>query len=164
MEGLDGDDFMEKILERYEHYTYAEKTLKSPDLESQASNGRTTGFLESQRTPTVRASAGNFSKACQSQVMFDSIAELQRKERALREQNKNLEQELTEKKQRAHREQDRTSPVSSPPLIAEPQPTLIMGCHQGRGGGDGPGQAAAQTQVRISGSLLPPWMLHHLSG
>lgn len=28
---------MEKILERYENYTYAEKALKSPDLESPVS-------------------------------------------------------------------------------------------------------------------------------
>ncbi|XP_042428838.1 truncated transcription factor CAULIFLOWER A-like [Zingiber officinale] len=183
------DSSMEKILERYEHYTYAEKTLKSPDLESQTNwcqeysklKAKVESLSKSQRhLMGEQLDSLNLKELQQlehqleislkhvrsrkSQVMFDSIAELQRKERALREQNKNLEQELTEKKQRAHREQDRTSPVSSPPLIAEPQPTLIMGCQQGRGGGDGPGQAAAQTQVRISGSLLPPWMLHHLSG
>ncbi|THU45118.1 hypothetical protein C4D60_Mb02t14490 [Musa balbisiana] len=119
----------------------------------------------------------------QNQVMFDSIAELQKKEKALQAANKTLEQEfcyselgflaidlsqLMEKQkikaitQQSHWEQAQTSSSSSPPLIAEPQPTLNIGCYQGMA--LAVREEAARLPVRISNSLLPPWMLRHLNG
>ncbi|XP_074592622.1 protein VERNALIZATION 1-like [Curcuma longa] len=185
------DARMEKILERYEHYTYAEKALKSPDLESpgnwcqeyvklkakveilttsqrqlmgeqlESLNQKEVQQLENQLEISLK-----HIRSRKNQVMSESIAELQRKERALREQHKKLEKELKEKeeKEKVVTQQAQASSASSPPAIVEPQPTLNIGCYQGAGGNHGPGEDSPETQLRISGSLLPPWMLSHVNG
>ncbi|KAJ8501176.1 hypothetical protein OPV22_011728 [Ensete ventricosum] len=118
---------MEKILERYERYSDAEKTIACSDPGPQ--------------------------------------------EKSLREQNKILEMELMGKQKlmapshEAPREQQNQLPSSSssPPSfpiagsIAESNPILSIGTFRGRGLVDC--DAAAQTQVRNTSSLLLPWML-----
>nr|ABS83560.1 APETALA1-like protein [Alpinia oblongifolia] len=142
------DSRIEKILERYEHYTYAEKAPKSPDLESQTNWSQEYGKLkakveilskrerhlmgeqleslnlkELQQLEHQLEISLKHVRSRKSQVMFDTVAELQRKERGLREQNKRLEQEL-KGKQKVNSIMQRDKTVPSPPLIAEPQPTL----------------------------------------
>ncbi|KAG6476033.1 hypothetical protein ZIOFF_065268 [Zingiber officinale] len=104
-----------------------------------------------------------------NQVVFDSITELQRKEKALQEQNKSLEKQILEKQkakaltQQAHWEQAQTSSSSPPFLLADANHTLNIGCYQGRAtiGGE---EEAVEVQAQIYGSILPPWMLNHLNG
>ncbi|KAG6504876.1 truncated transcription factor CAULIFLOWER A-like [Zingiber officinale] len=183
------DARMEMILERYEHYTYAEKDLKPPDLESPANWCQEYGKLKAKieiLTKSQRQLMGeqleslNLKEVQQlehqleislkhirsrkNQVMSESIAELQRKEKALREQHKQLEKELKEKqKVKVVTQQAQASSASSVPTIVELQPILNIGCYQGTGGGHGASDDAEETQVRISGSFLPPWMLSHLN-
>ncbi|WOL10440.1 truncated transcription factor CAULIFLOWER A-like [Canna indica] len=190
------DSSMEKILERYEHYSYAEKAIMSSDFESQGNWCHEYGKLKAKievLSKSQRHLMGEqldslnlkelqqlehqleislkHIRSRKSQVMFDNIAELQRKEKALREQNKNLERELMEKQkanaltQQAHCwEQAQTSTSSPPPLIGEHHPTLNIGSYQRRASAAGHDEEAAQAQVRISNSLLPPWMLRPLNG
>ena len=198
---------MEKILERYEHYSYAEKAIMSSDFESQGNWCHEYGKLkakvevlsksqrhlmgeqldslnlkELQQLEHQLEISMKHIRSRKSQVMFDSIAELQRKEKALREQNKNLERELMEKQkakvltqqpqqqpqpqpQRQPHcwQQAQTSTSSPPPLLAEPHPTLNIGSYQRRAAPAGHDEEIAQAQARISNSLLPPWMLRHLN-
>ncbi|XP_042465875.1 MADS-box transcription factor 14-like [Zingiber officinale] len=104
-----------------------------------------------------------------NQVVFDSITELQRKEKALQEQNKSLEKQILEKQkakaltQQPHWEQAQTSSSSPPFLLADADHTLNIGCYQGRATIGGEAEAA-EVQARINGSILPPWMLNHLNG
>ncbi|CAL9080354.1 unnamed protein product [Musa textilis] len=187
------DSSMEKILERYEHYSYAEKALLSSDQDYQGNWCQEYGKLKAKVEALSKSQrhlmgeqleALNLKELQQlehqleislkhirsrkNQVMFDSIAELQKKEKALQAANKTLEQELMEKQkikaitQQAHWEQAQTSSSSPPSLIAEPQPTLNIGCYQGSAAAVR--AEAARLPVRISNSLLPPWMLHHLNG
>ncbi|CAL9757681.1 unnamed protein product [Musa acuminata subsp. burmannicoides] len=188
------DSSMEKILERYEQYSYAEKAIASSDLESQGNWCHEYGKLkakvealsksqrhlmgeqldslnvkELQQLENQLETSLRHIRSRKSQVMFDSIAELQTKEKALREQNKNLEKQITEKQkakvliQQAQWEHPQT--ISSPPpafLMAEPHSTLNIRSYQGRATMEG--EEAAEPQVRIGNSLLPPWMLTHLNG
>ncbi|URD93802.1 hypothetical protein MUK42_32620 [Musa troglodytarum] len=115
---------MEKILERYERYCYAEKAIACSD------------------------------PGPQTQIMLDSVAELQRK---LMEKQK-----LMAPSHQAQRQQQNQLPSSSssPPsfpisgLMAESNPLPSIGTFRGRGSVDG--DAAAQTQVRNTSNLLPP--------
>ncbi|URD94701.1 MADS-box transcription factor [Musa troglodytarum] len=213
------DSSMEKILERYEQYSYAEKAITSSDLESQmqitntespaTSNLLSSNILadtiqgnwcheygklkakvealsksqrhlmgeqldslnvkELQQLENQLETSLRHIRSRKSQVMFDSIAELQTKEKALREQNNNLEKQITEKQkarvvtQQAHWEHAQT--ISSPPpafLMAEPHSTLNIRSYRGRATVEG--EEAPEPQVRIGNSLLPPWMLTHLNG
>ncbi|CAD5193987.1 truncated transcription factor CAULIFLOWER A-like [Musa acuminata AAA Group] len=187
------DSSMEKILERYEYYSYAEKALMSSDQDYQGNWCQEYGKLKAKVEALSKSQrhlmgeqleALNLKELQQlehqleislkhirsrkNQVMFDSIAELQKKEKALQAANKTLEQELMEKQkikaitQQAHWEQAQTSSSSPPPLIAEPQPTLNIGCYQGMA--LAVREEASRLPVRISNSLLPPWMLRHLNG
>ncbi|URD86291.1 MADS-box transcription factor [Musa troglodytarum] len=173
------DSSMEKILERYEHYSYAEKALLSSDQDYQGNWCQEYGKLKAK----VEALSKSQRHLMGEQLEALNLKELQqlehqleislkhirsRKEKALQAANKTLEQELMEKQkikaitQQAHWEQAQTSSSSPPHLIAEPQPTLNIGCYQGSAAAVR--EEAARLPVRISNSLLPPWMLHHLNG
>ncbi|KAJ8465183.1 hypothetical protein OPV22_027735 [Ensete ventricosum] len=187
------DSSMEKILERYEHYSYAEKALMSSDQDYQGNWCQEYGKLKAKVEALSKSQrhlmgeqleALNLKELQQlehqleislkhirsrkNQVMFDAIAELQKKEKALQAANKNLEKELMEKQkikaitQQALWEQAHTSSSSPAPSLAEPQPIPNIGCYQGRVAAVR--EEAARLPVRISHSLLPPWMLRHLNG
>ncbi|URD93850.1 hypothetical protein MUK42_00356 [Musa troglodytarum] len=183
---------MEKILERYERYCYAEKAIACSDPGPQDNWYREYAKLKakvevlhrSQRhlmgeqldSLTVKElqqlehqleTSMKQIRSRKTQIMLDSVAELQRKENSLREQNKILE-ELMEKQKlmapshQAQRQQQNQLPSSSssPPsfpisgLMAESNPLPSIGTFRGRGSVDG--DAAAQTQVRNTSNLLPP--------
>ncbi|KAG6508320.1 hypothetical protein ZIOFF_033694 [Zingiber officinale] len=155
------DARMEMILERYEHYTYAEKELKPPDLESPVSR---LGF--GMQLMGEQLESLNLKEVQQLEHQLEiSLKHIRsRKEKALREQHKQLEKELKEKqKVKVVTQQAQASYASSVPTMVELQPILNIGCYQGTGGGHGASDDAEETQVRISGSFLPPWMLSHLN-
>ncbi|CAL9103931.1 unnamed protein product [Musa textilis] len=186
---------MEKILERYEQYSYADKALVSSDLESQGNwcqqysklkakvevlsksqrylMGEQLDSLNLKELQQLENQLENSLKLIRSrknQVLSDSIAELQRKEKTLQEENKNLEKQIMEKQkakvltQNARWEQAaQTKSLSPLLLITDPPPPPNIGCFQGRAT-VGAEEAAAPPQVRITNSLLPPWMLSHLNG
>ncbi|CAD5187049.1 unnamed protein product [Musa acuminata subsp. malaccensis] len=216
------DASMEKILERYEQYSYAEKALVSSDLESQGNwcqeysklkakvevlsksqrylMGEQLDSLNLKELQQLENQLENSLKLIRSrknQVLSDSIAELERKEKTLQEENKNLEKQVSvlsvaqvnssplhcnhlyrdpkqimEKQkakvltQNARWEQAQTKSLSPLLLItdAPPLPPPNIGCYQGRAAVGAEEAAAQQPQVRISNSLLPPWMLSHLNG
>ncbi|WOL02564.1 FRUITFULL-like MADS-box [Canna indica] len=156
---------MDRILERYESYCYAEKALVRSEPEPDQGNWhyeysklkakievlhRSHRHLMGEQLESLTVKElqqlehqieGSLKhiRLRKTQVMFDSIAELQRKEKMLQEQNKILEKEqLMEKQkarsslpQQAHWEQQQNqlqTSSSSPPsfLIAE-HPALSIG-------------------------------------
>ncbi|NP_001290521.1 MADS-box transcription factor 14 [Elaeis guineensis] len=191
------DSCMERILERYERYTYAEKALISSGPELQGNWCHEFGKLkakvealqksqrhlmgeqleplnlkELQQLEQQLESSLKHIRTRKCQLMFESISELQKKEKSLQEQNKMLEKELMEKQkvkalnQQAPWEQQGPPQTSSSSptsfLIGDSLPTLNIGTYQCSGNEHG--EEAAQPQVRIGNSLLPPWMLSHLNG
>ncbi|XP_018682525.2 truncated transcription factor CAULIFLOWER A-like [Musa acuminata AAA Group] len=183
------DSSMEKILGRYENYWYAEKAFISSDLDSQGNWCQEYRKLKAKLEALSRSQRHLMGEQLESlnirelqqlehkleislkhvrsrknQVMFDSIAELQSKEKALQEQNKNLEKQIVEKQkakvvnQQAHWDHAQRSSASPPSLMAEADPTFNIGPYQGMAAVYG------QHQVRTSNGLLPPWMFRPLNG
>ncbi|WOL07759.1 APETALA1-like protein [Canna indica] len=188
------DSSMEKILERYEQYCYTEKALISSDLESQGNWCQEYGKLKAKVEALSKSQRHLMGEQLDSlnlkelqqlenqldislkhirsrknQIMFESIAELQRKEKALQEQNRSLEKQVMEKQkakamsqQAAHWQQVQTNSSSPSFLIAEPHHTLNIGCYQQRATVEA--EEAVEAQVRMNNSMLPPWMLSHING
>nr|AET25527.1 APETALA1-like MADS-box protein [Narcissus tazetta subsp. chinensis] len=188
------DSNMEKILERYERYSYAERALTLTDLQSQGNwvvefnklKAKTENLQKSQRhlmgeqldslnlkqigqlEQQLESSLKNV-RSRQSQLMLNSIAELQKKEKALRDRNKVLEEEcITKAKARAPptqqeaqwEQQTSSSSPSSLLLTQDHPPSLNIGNYQARGSENNDAEAAQQSVVApIGSSLLPPWML-----
>ncbi|KAK3146045.1 hypothetical protein QOZ80_3BG0260780 [Eleusine coracana subsp. coracana] len=186
------DSCMDKILERYERYSYAEKVLISAESETQGNwcheyrklkakvetiqkcqkhlmgeELETLNLKELQQLEQQLESSLKHIRSRKSQLMHESISELQRKERSLQEENKVLQKELAEK-QKAHKQQGQwdhgqqpqTSSSSSSFMMQEAPPTVNISNYTASAGVRVDG-AADQPQVRIG---LPPWMLSHLSG
>ncbi|XP_072956218.1 MADS-box transcription factor 14-like [Typha angustifolia] len=181
---------MEKILERYERYSYAEKALVSTDPESQGSwcheysklKAKVEAIQKSQRhlmgeqleslnqkelqqLEQQLESSLKHIRSRKGQLMHDSISELQRKEKSLQEQNNALEKELVERQkvltQQAHWE--RAQPISSsqPSFFLSTDSLPSLNIGNYQGAGAEEVEAVAQHQVPMG---LPPWMLHHLNG
>jgi len=101
-----------------------------------------------------------------SQLMMESISELQRKEKSLQEENKILQKEPAEK-QKAQRQQaqwdqnqQQTSSSSSSFMMREAPPATNISYPVPVAAGGRVEGAAAQPQARIG---LPAWMLSHIS-
>ncbi|XP_073105321.1 MADS-box transcription factor 14 isoform X3 [Elaeis guineensis] len=171
---------MEKILERYRQYSNAEKALAQGDPWPQGSWLHEFGELKSkvealqkcqrhlmgeqldslalkelQQLEQRLESALRHIRSRKNQLLFDSIAELRRKEKSLQEQNCILEKRIVESSARAQNEhphcerqsQPRTSSSSPLPfLVTDSFPTLHVRSNQARG------------------TSLPAWMLRHVSG
>nr|AIU99979.1 A-type MADS-box protein FUL1 [Anthurium andraeanum] len=116
------DSRMERILERYERYSYAERALVATDAESQESwcleysklKAKVDSLLKSQRNflgedlenlnlkdlqhlETQLEGGLKQIRTRKNHLLFDSISELQRKGKILQEQNNMLEKMVTEK-------------------------------------------------------------------
>ncbi|XP_038893559.1 truncated transcription factor CAULIFLOWER A [Benincasa hispida] len=186
------DSCMEKILERYERYSYAERRLVANDNQS---NGNWTlehaklkarievlqknhrhfmgedldslSLKELQNIEQQLDSALKHIRARKNQLMHESISELQKKDKALQEQNNMLAKKIKEKEkaqaQNPQIEQQQNSHVieSSPLLLPQPFQSLNMSClYPTHDTGD---DDSAANHDR-SGVLLPPWMLRHHLG
>ncbi|KAJ6823719.1 truncated transcription factor CAULIFLOWER A-like [Iris pallida] len=192
------DASMEKILERYERYSYAERAITMTDLESQGNwahefgklkarieslqksqrhlmgeNLDTLDFKELGQLEHQLESSLKHVRSRKNQLMQESIARLQDKERELRNQNKALEKELMEmSKAKAVTEQARLevqgqhlTSSSSPStfLIPHTLPALNIGTNYKARSSEEDEEEAAQPHVLTSGSMLPPWMIRHLN-
>nr|AOT28198.1 MADs14 protein [Phyllostachys edulis] len=213
--GVDPDR-MDKILERYERYSYAEKVLISAESETQVKfvSGQHDIVLTSAAIASILRFHGNWCheyrklkakvetiQKCQkhlmgedleslnlkelqqleqqlenslkhirsrkSQLMLESISELQKKEKSLQEENKVLQKELVEKQKVIRKQQvqwdqthPQTSSSSSSFMMREALPTANISNYPAAAG-ERAEDAAVQPQVRMG---LPPWMVSHING
>nr|ABG49518.1 FUL-like protein 1 [Euptelea pleiosperma] len=178
------DSGMDMILDRYERYSSAERELVAHDPESQGSwsleyaklkaklevlqrnqrhfMGENVDSLSSKELQNLEQqldSALKHIRTRKNHLMYESIAELQRKEKTLQEQNNQLEKKLKEKEltQQAHWEHQSSTSF----LLSQTLPTLnIGGTYQVRGSGSE--EEVAQPHARTN-TLMPPWMLRHVN-
>ncbi|RLM84469.1 MADS-box transcription factor 15 [Panicum miliaceum] len=117
---------MDKILERYERYSYAEKALISAESESEGNwcheyrklkakietiqkchkhlmgeDLESLNLKELQQLEQQLESSLKHIRSRKSHLMVESISELQKKERSLQEENKALQKELAERQKAA---------------------------------------------------------------
>ncbi|KAM3366601.1 hypothetical protein ACQJBY_015786 [Aegilops geniculata] len=120
------DSSMDKILERYERYSYAEKALISAESESEGNwcheyrklkakietiqkchkhlmgeDLDSLNLKELQQLEQQLESSLKHIRSRKSHLMMESISELQKKERSLQEENKALQKELVERQKAA---------------------------------------------------------------
>ncbi|KAB1211425.1 hypothetical protein CJ030_MR6G021385 [Morella rubra] len=190
------NDSMERSLERYERYSYAERQLVATDSESQGSwtlefpkllartevlQRNIRHFLGDDLDPLSLRELQNLEQQLdiglkrirtrKNQLMHESIMELQKKEKALQEQNNLLAKKLKENEKTVGEHSSREQPsivqnkstfMLSPPQQPPPStlalPSLSIG---------GPFQSTAVNEdggarTRPGGTgLMPPWMLRH---
>ncbi|KAJ9140579.1 hypothetical protein P3X46_031211 [Hevea brasiliensis] len=174
------DSSMERILERYERYSYAERQLVATDTETNGSwtleyaklkarlevlqrnqrhfMGRdldTLSLKELQSLEQQIDSALKHIRSRKNQLMYESIAELQKKDKALQEQNNQLAKKVKEKEkemaQQTQMEQQNHG-VDSSTVTAQ---SLNI---RGNRGED------ETTPIQHRGNaVLPAWMLPHLN-
>ncbi|KAK3126177.1 hypothetical protein QOZ80_7AG0552730 [Eleusine coracana subsp. coracana] len=124
------DSRMDKILERYERYSYAEKALISAESESEGNwcheyrklkakietiqkchkhlmgeDLESLNLKELQQLEQQLESSLKHIRSRKSHLMVESISELQKKERSLQEENKALQKELVERQKMARQQQ-----------------------------------------------------------
>uniref|UniRef100_A0A0D9VZ43 MADS-box protein n=1 Tax=Leersia perrieri TaxID=77586 RepID=A0A0D9VZ43_9ORYZ len=186
------DSCMDKILERYERYSYAEKVLISAESETQGNwcheyrklkakvetiqkcqkhlmgeDLESLNLKELQQLEQQLENSLKHIRSRKSQLMLESINELQRKEKSLQEENKVLQKELVEKQKVQKQQvqwdqtQPQTSSSSSSFMMREALPTTNISNYTAAAGERAEDVAGQAQQVRIG---LPPWMLNHING
>ncbi|XWS47912.1 hypothetical protein CRYUN_Cryun13aG0026800 [Craigia yunnanensis] len=191
------DSSMERILERYERYSYAGRQLTANEIEQNGSwtleqaklkarmevlqrNERhymgedleNLSLREIQNLEQQLDSALKQIRSRKNQLMFESISELQKKDKALQEQNNMLAKKVREKEkavvQQTQWEQQNNCQDSSSMFLPQPMQslnirlvnTLFSGTYEARSSGrEDEGNPA---QHRAANALLPPWMIRHL--
>ncbi|KAH1150630.1 hypothetical protein AAZX31_16G084000 [Glycine max] len=147
------DSCMEKILERYERYAYAERQLVANDSESQGNwtieytrlkakidllqrnhrhyMGEDLGSMSLKELQSLEQQLDTALKQIRTrrnQLMYESISELQKKEKVIQEQNNMLAKKIKEKEKVAAQQAQWEHPnhgVNASFLL--PQPLLNMG-------------------------------------
>lgn len=181
------DSCMPRILERYERYSYAERELTLCGPESEGNWCQEYGKLKA-KVEAIQRNLRHFMgeeldalslrelqhleqqldaalkhvRARKNQLMFESIADLQRKEKSLQEQNTVLEKKLQEKEKaialQAHWEQPQTT---SSLMLSSPLPPLNSGTYRHTSSG-GAEEEVSRRPARTN-SLVPQWMLGHIN-
>ncbi|KAL3512998.1 hypothetical protein ACH5RR_025715 [Cinchona calisaya] len=184
------DSCMERILERYERYSYAERQLGAPELESQGSWNLQHAKLKA-RIEVLQRNQKHYMgedlddlslrelqnlehqldvalkhiRSRKNQLMFESIAELQKKDKALQEQNnmlaKNVKEKEKEQAQQPQWEQPNLhDPNSSPFVMSQLLNPLNVSetYHQG-----GDNEAEGTRRHHQSNAIMPPWMVRHMN-
>ncbi|KAG5624118.1 hypothetical protein H5410_009336 [Solanum commersonii] len=183
------DSSMESILERYERYPYAERQMNAHDSDPKENwnveypklmsriellqrnirhyMGQDLDPLSLRELQSIEQQIDTSLKRIRSrknQLMHESISELQKKERALQEQNNLITKKL--------KENEKTQPNSStfhvPPSHSHHLPNLTIGGTFGGMNRDGSGQVhqypgSNNNNNNSNSSLIPPWMLRHVS-
>lgn len=183
------DSSMESILERYERYSYAERQMNANDSDPKENwsveypklmsriellqrnirhyMGQDLDPLSLRELQSIEQQIDTSLKRIRSrknQLMHESISELQKKERALQEQNNLITKKL--------KENEKTQPNSStfhvPPSHSHHLPNLTIGGTFGGMNRDGSGQVhqypgSNNNNNNSNSSLIPPWMLRHVS-
>jgi MADS-box transcription factor len=192
------DSCMERILERYERYSYAERQLVATDLESQGSwtlehaklkvrlevlqkNQRhfmgedldTLSLKELQNLEHQLETALKHIRSKKNQLMFESISELQKKDKALQEQNnllaKKIKQKEKEEKEREEKEQaqqaqleQENTDLNSTSVLSHPLHSLnICGTYQAT---TGIGEIDETPLENQNNTAIPAWMVRHING
>ncbi|XP_048137780.1 truncated transcription factor CAULIFLOWER A isoform X1 [Rhodamnia argentea] len=184
------DSCMERILERYERYSYAERQILTNDTET---NGNWTlehaklkarmEILQKNRKNLMGEELDSLSlkelqnlehqldtalkhiRSRKNQIMYESISELQRKDKALQDQNNMLAKKVKEKEkvlaqQTEWESQQDNALTSSSVIISQSlQPLNIRVPYNASGVEEG---AALGPPQHRNATLLPPWMLGHL--
>ncbi|XP_062190446.1 MADS-box transcription factor 18-like isoform X2 [Phragmites australis] len=179
---------MEDILERYQRYSYEERAVLDPNIEDQENWGDEYRRLKSKLDALQKSqrqllgeqldslnmkelqklehqldSSLNHIRSRKNQLMFDSISELQKKEKSLKDQNGVLQKlmEAEKEKNNTHlwEQQSRattTSPSPAPATVPDFMITLNIG---GAGGESEPEPSPAH----VNSGKLPQWMLRTVS-
>lgn len=181
---------MERILERYERYSYAESQVLTNNAET---NGNWTlehaklkarmeilqknqknlmgeeldslSLKELQNLEHQLDTALKHIRSRKNQLMYESISELQRKDKALQEQNNMLAKKVKEKEKALAQQTQWDNPqddglTSSSVILSQSlQPVNIGGPYHPSGIEEG---AALGTPQHRNATLLPSWMLSHL--
>ncbi|KAK2408056.1 transcription factor CAULIFLOWER A [Trifolium repens] len=152
------DSCMEKILERYERYSYAERQLVANDSESQGNwtieytrlkakidllqrnyrhyMGEDLGSMSLKELQSLEQqldTALKLIRTRRNQLMYESISELQKKEKVIQEQNTMLAKKIKEKEkiaaqqQQAQWENPNHHGVNPNYLLQQQHPSLNMG-------------------------------------
>lgn len=167
---------MEKILERYERYSYAEKQLNSNDPEPNGSLSLEHAKLKA-RMEVLQKNQKHVMGEDLDSLKLKDLQNLEhqldvalkhvrlRKDKALEEQNNLLTKQIKEKERKlaqlAQEEPQNYSLATSSILLAQPIQSLDIGMsYPARS--DGVDEATQQRQNRENG-LLPPWMLSDLN-
>nr|QBB78494.1 MADS box transcription factor APETALA1-like [Melaleuca quinquenervia] len=184
------DSCMEKILERYERYSYAERRIFTNDAETNGDwtlehaklKARLEILQKNQKnlmgeeldSLTLKGlqnlehqldTALRHIRSRKNQVMHESISELQKKDKALQEQNNMLAKKVKEKEkaltQQTQWENQQVNALTSSSVILSQslQPLNIGGPYHASGAEEG---AALGPPQHRSATLLPSWMLRHL--
>ncbi|KAF7060966.1 hypothetical protein CFC21_067701 [Triticum aestivum] len=182
---------MDKILERYERYSYAEKVLVSSESEIQGNwcheyrklkakvetiqkcqkhlmgeDLESLNLKELQQLEQQLESSLKHIRSRKNQLMHESISELQKKERSLQEENKVLQKELVEKQKAHAAQQDQTQPQTSSSsssfMLRDAPPAANTSIHPAATG-ERAEDAAVQPQAPPR-TGLPPWMVSHING
>nr|ASY97766.1 FUL-like protein [Cercidiphyllum japonicum] len=192
---------MERILERYERYSYTERQLVATDSDQpqgswslecpklvtrievlQRNLRHYTGedldplsLRELQNLEQQLDTALKRIRTRKNQLMHEPISELQKKEKALQEENNLLAKRIKENEKMTLTEQTHWQqqiqgqnsstfmppPPPPPPPQPLPLPSLTIGGNF-QAGGAITEEAVAQTR-RINNTLLLPWMLRHVN-
>ncbi|CAH8362061.1 unnamed protein product [Eruca vesicaria subsp. sativa] len=173
---------MEKILERYDRYLYADKQLVGRDI-SQSENWVLEHAKLKARVEVLEKNKRNFMgedleslslkelqslehqldtaiksiRSRKNQAMFESISALQKKDKALQDHNNTLLKKIKEKEKKTGHQEEQLIQCSNNSSILHPQYCLSSSRDGfvGRVGGEN-GGASSLTQPT---SLLPAWML-----
>ncbi|TMW91972.1 hypothetical protein EJD97_013675 [Solanum chilense] len=187
------DSSMESILERYERCSYAERQMNANDSDPKENwsveypklmsriellqrnirhyMGQDLDPLSLRELQSIEQQIDTSLKRIRSrknQLMHESISELQKKEKALQEQNNLITNKL--------KENEKTQPNSSgqnsatfhvfPSHSHRQLPNLTIGGAFGGMNRDGSGQAhhyPGSNNNNNNSSLIPPWMLRHVN-
>ncbi|CAN1311897.1 Agamous-like MADS-box protein AGL8 homolog [Linum perenne] len=197
------DSCMERILERYERYSYAERQLIANDTETVLQGSWTLEYAKLKaRIEVLQKNLKNYNgqdldslslrelqnleqqldsalkhiRSRKNQLMYESISELQKKDKALQDQNNQLakkvkerEKEITEQAQ--WEQQDPPSLVTQQTPAMEDSPSSIVAPQEpfqpldisGGGGylarGNTGGVEEGTTSNHRPSALLPSWMM-----
>ncbi|RZC70018.1 hypothetical protein C5167_033144 [Papaver somniferum] len=186
---------MDRILERYERYSYAERELVTTEIDQgnwsleysklkskieilqknqrhfMGEDLQSMSLKELQNLEQQLDVALKQIRSRKNQLMYESISELQKKEKALQEQNNKLGKQLKEKEKEVAAQQQQASQFSqgqsSPSfLLSQSLPSLNIGSgsYQARGGDNGNEEGnRTQTTRTNTATLMPPWMLRHVN-
>ncbi|KAK1305878.1 MADS-box transcription factor 14 [Acorus calamus] len=188
---------MEGILEKYERYSMSEKEVVEVDIRSQGSWNFEYSKLKSKVESLQKSERQLLGQELESlnqkdlhhlehqlevalknirsrknHLLCDSIADLQKKEKLLQDQNKDLEKKLKEKeKERAQIQQSsweqqsqaQQGSSSSSTNFLLPEQFLNIGPYPSRAAEEETeGLGQPQGQVRVK-SILPPWMIRSMN-
>ncbi|XP_021730986.1 truncated transcription factor CAULIFLOWER A-like [Chenopodium quinoa] len=178
------DSCMEKFLERYERYSFAERQLTAPDPDSHVSwtlehaklkarleilqkNHRhymgeeldTLNLKELQNLEHQLDSALKHIRSKKNQLMHESISQLQKKDKALQDHNNLLTKKVKEREKALAQDQHKHDNNSSG-FMSQAMPSLNIGPGTGRSAIE---DEQAQPPTRSNNStLIPSWMLCHM--